>query len=254
MQYFSVFFSITSFCNVCATGKSFSLPFSRWTTNMSGPLHLIESDLWGLAVKASQNSHCYYISFIDVYSRYTWIYFLESKSHACSHFVSFGTSIEKLLGTSIWMLQTNWGGEFQALLSYLKSNGITHIVTCLYTSQENRIVEWKHRHIIDIRSNSFISNLYTSWVLRWCLFLNGLHHQSLPTIVLNDISPMEKSFGIKPITPQYFSTFQMGPTKPNHSYNPKRIIDSTMLPMRYFDMRTHSILKRHKQKQLSLSN
>lgn len=85
----------------------------------------------------------------DVFSGYTWI-FLTSKSEAYSTFLSFKATSEKLLGTSIRMLQTDWGGEFQSLTPYRKTQGITHRLSCPHTSQQNGILERKHRHIFDM--------------------------------------------------------------------------------------------------------
>lgn len=74
------------------------------------------------------------MSFVDVFSRYTWIYFLNSKSEAYNTFISFKTMVEELLGTSIRMLQIDGGGEFRSLTPYLKAQGIVHRVYCPYTS------------------------------------------------------------------------------------------------------------------------
>ena len=56
----------------------------------------------------------YYISFIDDYSRKTWIYFLRSKksSLVLRVFQGFKALMEKQTGRKIWMLRSDNGGEY----------------------------------------------------------------------------------------------------------------------------------------------
>lgn len=75
-----------NFCDVCALCKHHSLPFLRLNTIYSAPLQLVVFDLWGLAHNLFRNDFKYYIRFMDVYHRYTLIYFLQSKFDAFSTF------------------------------------------------------------------------------------------------------------------------------------------------------------------------
>ncbi|KAA3465105.1 retrovirus-related Pol polyprotein from transposon TNT 1-94 [Gossypium australe] len=43
------------------------------------PFELVASDVWGPS-HMSSNDFSYYLSFVDMYSRFTWLYFLKSKS------------------------------------------------------------------------------------------------------------------------------------------------------------------------------
>ena len=94
-------------CSACQLGKSYKLFFSNSLTIYNDPLHLIEFDLWGVASVTSRNEFRYYISFVDVYSRYTWIYFLKSKFEVTQTFLHFKAQIEILLNRKIKILQTD---------------------------------------------------------------------------------------------------------------------------------------------------
>jgi hypothetical protein len=59
--------------------KSYKLPYSSSNKVSSSPLELIYSYVWGPA-PASVGKYTYYVSFIDDYSKYTWIYLLQRKS------------------------------------------------------------------------------------------------------------------------------------------------------------------------------
>lgn len=46
------------------------------------------------------------------------------------------------------MIQTDGGTEYKTLKNYIHDKGIVHRVTCPYTSEQNGLVERKHRHIV----------------------------------------------------------------------------------------------------------
>ena len=66
-------------CDACQQGKSHQLPFSLSTRVTTFPLEIIYSDVWGPA-PVSTSGHEYYVSFVDAYSRFTWLYLLKRKS------------------------------------------------------------------------------------------------------------------------------------------------------------------------------
>lgn len=66
--------------------KSHQLPFPSSYSQYFAPLELVYSDVWGLAVKTVNGYH-YYVSFVDAYSWYTWIYLLKQQSDVPSTFL-----------------------------------------------------------------------------------------------------------------------------------------------------------------------
>ena len=67
-------------CKGCAKGKNIKNPFPKSETKTKGTLELIHSDVCGPMSSTSLSGFEYYITFIDDYSRKTWIYFLKEKS------------------------------------------------------------------------------------------------------------------------------------------------------------------------------
>ena len=57
---------------------------------------------------------------------------------------------ELQFNTKIKSLQTDWGGEFRPLASYLVNLGINHRLICPHTHHQNGVVERKHRHIVEL--------------------------------------------------------------------------------------------------------
>jgi hypothetical protein len=67
-----------SVSDACQIAKSHQLPYPKSTSVSTSPLELVFSDVWGLA---SESFGCfkYYVSFIDDYSNFTWIYLMKMK-------------------------------------------------------------------------------------------------------------------------------------------------------------------------------
>ena len=114
--------------------KHHALPFPTSNTEYIYPLQLIVCDFWDPAFNLSKNGCVYYISFVDAYSRYTWIYFLQSKFDAFVAFQKFKTFIEKQLGRPIIIFQTDRGSEFKPSIAYLNNHDVEHRLTCPHTS------------------------------------------------------------------------------------------------------------------------
>lgn len=93
------------------------------------------SDVWGPASTISINGYKYYVIFIDAYSKYIWFYPKKAKSDVMQKFVEFKTMAELQLNHKIKALQTDGGGEYKALTSYLLTHGILHRISCPHTPQ-----------------------------------------------------------------------------------------------------------------------
>lgn len=65
-------------CIPCKLGKSKILPFPTHQSNVTQPFDIIHSDVWGVAPVISHSHYKYFVTFIDDYSRFTWVYFLRS--------------------------------------------------------------------------------------------------------------------------------------------------------------------------------
>lgn len=139
---------ICTYCQMCKSHK-FAFPVSE--TNYTKPLELIASDLWGPAPINTDYGYKYYVSFVDAYSRYVWIYFLGSKYETHNVVLQFIAQAEKQINCQLKVMQTDGGSEFQPLKEYFQRKGIIHRITFLYTSEQYGLVEEKHRHIVETR-------------------------------------------------------------------------------------------------------
>jgi hypothetical protein len=76
-------------CKGCAHGKNIKNPFPKSESKVEGVLKLIHSDVYGPMPSTSLSGYVYYVSFIDDYSRKTWVYFLKSKDEVFGKFKEF---------------------------------------------------------------------------------------------------------------------------------------------------------------------
>ena len=96
-------------CDACQQGKSHQLAFSESSRVVKHPLELLFSDVWGHA-QTSVSGHNYYVSFIDAYSHFTWLYLIKHKSDVFYVFLQFQAHVERLLKQKIIHVQSDWGG------------------------------------------------------------------------------------------------------------------------------------------------
>jgi hypothetical protein len=82
------------FCEHCLYGKQNRVRFPSSTTRAEGILQLVHSDVFGPVSVPSLGKYMYYVSFIDEFSRKTWIYFLRKKSEFFDRFKEFKALVE----------------------------------------------------------------------------------------------------------------------------------------------------------------
>jgi hypothetical protein len=92
--------SSESVCNACQQAKSHQLPYPVSTSHSSKPFELVFSDVWGPASELVGRQR-YYVTFIDDFSKFTWVYMLKSKSNVFHKFIEFQNMVERGFDTKI---------------------------------------------------------------------------------------------------------------------------------------------------------
>lgn len=85
----------------CASGKMTRGPFPSSENKTIDILHLIHSDICGLMHVHSISGYLYYITFINEFSRKTWIYYLKHKDEALETFKELKALVESQIGKKI---------------------------------------------------------------------------------------------------------------------------------------------------------
>jgi transposase InsO family protein len=91
----------------------------------------------------------YYLTFIDDYSKKTWVYFLKTKSGVFKRFQEFRALVENQSGKRIKVLQSDNGGECSSrqFIDFCAQHGIRRQMTVPYNPQQNGVTERKNRAI-----------------------------------------------------------------------------------------------------------
>ena len=88
-------------CSGCVLEKHHQDSFDkRASWHASVPLELVHSDLCGPLPSASFSGFKYFLTFIDDYSRCTWVYFLKLKSELSNIFLAYKALVEKTIWSS----------------------------------------------------------------------------------------------------------------------------------------------------------
>jgi histone deacetylase 1/2 len=134
------------------------------------------------------------VSFIDDFSKFTWIYLLKNKSDVFQKFRDFQQHVERLFDRKILAVQSDWGGEYQKLSPFFSRVGIAHHVSCPYAHQQNGSAEQKNRHIVEV---GLCLLAHASMPLKYWdeAFLTVVYLiNRLPSKVIHNLSPTKKLF------------------------------------------------------------
>jgi hypothetical protein len=95
-------------------------------------------------------------------------------------------------------VQSDWGGEYEKLNSFFTKVGITHLVSCPHTHQQNGAAERKHRHIVEV-GLSLLAHAHMPLKFWDEAFLTATYLiNRMPSKIINFDTPLERLFHTKP--------------------------------------------------------
>lgn len=155
-------------CTTCVQSKMSRLSFRSRAGYRAGLVgKLIHSDVCSYEVP-SREGFCYFVTFVDDYSKFTVNYPMKCKSDVFVCFKAFRTKFERQLSTTIKKFRTDGGGEYVSkdFRSYLSDAGILHDPGLPHSPQLNGVAERTNRTISNhVRCSLSSSGLpKTYWV------------------------------------------------------------------------------------------
>jgi hypothetical protein len=136
-------------CRGCALCKNVKATFPSCESRSKGILDLIHSYVSGLMSITSVQGSSYYVTFIDDFSKKTWIFFTKTKDEIFSRFREFRAQVENQICKKIKVLRLDNGGEYTSndFKDFCNEAGIKRELTVSYNPQQNGVAKRKNRSI-----------------------------------------------------------------------------------------------------------
>ncbi|RVW76456.1 Retrovirus-related Pol polyprotein from transposon TNT 1-94 [Vitis vinifera] len=145
-------------CVDCIKGKQTNKS-KRGATRSSTILEIIHTDICSLDMDS--HGQKYFISFIDDFSRYMYLYILHNKNEALDAFKVFKAEVEKQYGKQIKIVRSDRGGEYYGryledgqspgpFAKFLQEHGIVAQYTMPGSPDQNGVAERRNRTLLDM--------------------------------------------------------------------------------------------------------
>ncbi|GJT02372.1 ribonuclease H-like domain-containing protein [Tanacetum coccineum] len=140
----------TGCCVICQRAKQTREPFPLSDHKSKNLGDLVYLDLWGPYKVASSEGFRFFLTIVDDCTRAVWVYLIKSKDEVSHFIILFYNLIENQFKRKIKVFRSDNGTEFvnQFISKLCSDKGIIHQTSCVYTPQQNRIAERKHRHLL----------------------------------------------------------------------------------------------------------
>ena len=89
------------YCSICHLAKQKQLQFPISSFVLQCPFDLLHIDIWGAFYLPKHDVFLYFLTNVDNYSHFTWVYLLKGKSNVNSIFLAFCTLIHTQFGANI---------------------------------------------------------------------------------------------------------------------------------------------------------
>jgi transposase InsO family protein len=149
----NVHFEKDRICSACQAGKQVGTHHPHKNVMITDrSLELLHMDLFGPIAYISIGGSKYCLVIVDDYSRFTWVFFLQEKSHTQDTLKGFLRRAQNEFGLRIKKIRSDNGTEFKnsRIEGFLEEEGIKHEFSSPYTPQQNGVVERKNRTLLDM--------------------------------------------------------------------------------------------------------
>jgi transposase InsO family protein len=176
-------------CDACAFCKITRLPYRPYQHQAISPLWRVHSNMSGIQAM-SIDGYQYYITFVDDYSRYCWVYFTKRKDTATIRdiYEQWQCDAVNKANQPVSFLQTDGGGEYQAeMAKILKDSYTMHLLSTPYQHESNGLAERQNRTLKDdartlMKQAKIPHKFWTKAAKAACDIRNYLTHSALKAL------------------------------------------------------------------------
>ncbi|GJX66819.1 putative ribonuclease H-like domain-containing protein [Tanacetum coccineum] len=194
-------------CVACCKGKQHKATYKAITvvSSISEPLQLLHMDLFGPTSIRSINHKFYCLVITDDYSRFCWVFFLETKDETYSILKDFISLVENQLNKKVKAIRCDNGTEFKnaKLIELCGEKGIKRDYSNARTPQQNGVAKRKNRTLIEaartmLADSKLPTMFWTEAVSTACYVLNRVlitnPHNKTPYALLTGKTPSISHF------------------------------------------------------------
>ncbi|GJW80565.1 putative ribonuclease H-like domain-containing protein [Tanacetum coccineum] len=189
-------------CVACQKGKQHRASCkSKIVNSISLPLHLLHMDLFGLTFVKSLKKKMYCLVVTDNYSRFTWVFFLDSKDETSGILKSFLTRIENLIDHKVKVIRCDNGTEFKnrEMNQFCEMKGILRQFSVARTPQQNGVAERRNRTLIEaartMLADSKLPTTFWAEAVNTACYVQNRVPFGCPVTILNTIDHLGKFDG-----------------------------------------------------------
>lgn len=188
-------------CESCIIGKMTRDSFPKKATPCTHPLEVVVSDLCGPMPTTSLGGARYLMTFIDVFTGFTYVYFLKSKDEAAQKVKNFMEMLKVQKGKVTKVFRCDRGTEYinNEVRVYLEENGILFQCTAGYSPEQNGVAEKKNRSLMEAARTMLIDqslpdNLWAEAVNYANYVQNRLPYKAEKLIPLTEFSNSKPNY------------------------------------------------------------
>ncbi|GJR57824.1 putative ribonuclease H-like domain-containing protein [Tanacetum coccineum] len=154
-------------CVACCKGKQHKATYKAITavSSISEPLKLLHMDLFGPTSIRSIDHKYYCLVITDDYSRFCWVFFLETKDETYPILKDFISLVENQLNKKVKAIRCDNGTEFKNanLIELCGEKGIKRDYSNARTPQQNGVAERKNRTLIEAARTMLADSKLPTW-------------------------------------------------------------------------------------------
>ena len=180
-------------CEVCALAKHHRQSYPMSHHRSLALFDLVHTDVWGPTKHVSNFGYKYFVSFIDDFSRTTWIYLMKSRDEVPRIIKQFHNMIATQFGVQIKVFRSDNAKEYmhRELHEFYANRGILFQTSCAYTPQQNGIAERKNRHLLGVTRSLLLGMNVPKSYWDEAILASAYMINRFPTPVLKGKSPVQ---------------------------------------------------------------
>ncbi|GJR88416.1 putative ribonuclease H-like domain-containing protein [Tanacetum coccineum] len=185
-------------CVACQKGKQHKASCkTKHVSSISQPLQMLHMDLFGPTSVRSINHKTYCLVVTDDFSRFSWVFFLATKSETSGILKKFITEIENQLNHKVKVIRSDNGTEFKnrEMDEFCRQKRIKREYSVARTPQQNRVAERKNRTLIEVLVTKPHNKTPYELIIGRAPSISFMRPFGCPVTILNTLDPLGKFDG-----------------------------------------------------------